>query len=357
MRLENPLETNIASILVFGPQILALTEDGTRLVVWDEKEEAVKSIIAFENGFTASMILHPATYLNKVLVASQEGAMQLWNIKTSYVFSSQTLQYLTTPAGNASSPSSLLCSDQNSMHGIPVRQHAEVWKILKVSGTITCFAQAAIDVIGIGFSTGEVVLHDIASNERIARFFMDGGAVRSLAFRAGEKVLATASASGAIAFWDLEEQALLHLLRGAHEGSVTHVEWIPGHAVLVSSGSDNAVKVRSSPAGRRHSLTSAAMDNGLGHGGPEAAQVPRGTHERAERVAVLRRGRQDAAERGADGPRCAHDERRARRALRRALAGRRQERQGMHAFVCVCWLIGCRRPRWACRRARSSSRR
>jgi hypothetical protein len=40
------------------------------------------SIIAFDPGFTATSILHPATYLNKVVVASSQGGMQLWNILT-----------------------------------------------------------------------------------------------------------------------------------------------------------------------------------------------------------------------------------------------------------------------------------
>ena len=52
-------------------------------------------------------------------------------------------------------------------------------------GTITCFAQAAIDVIGIGFSTGEMSVYDIHANELITRFFMEGGALRSVAFRNG----------------------------------------------------------------------------------------------------------------------------------------------------------------------------
>lgn len=38
--------------------------------------------IQFDIGFTAVMVLHPATYLNKVLVASSEGDLQLWNIRT-----------------------------------------------------------------------------------------------------------------------------------------------------------------------------------------------------------------------------------------------------------------------------------
>lgn len=41
--------------------------------------------IEFDNGFTATSVIHPATYLNKVLVASSQGTMQLWNIRAKYV--------------------------------------------------------------------------------------------------------------------------------------------------------------------------------------------------------------------------------------------------------------------------------
>lgn len=45
-------------------------------------EPSFSCTIQFDNGFTAVMILHPATYLNKVLVASGEGDLQLWNVRT-----------------------------------------------------------------------------------------------------------------------------------------------------------------------------------------------------------------------------------------------------------------------------------
>ena len=56
--------------------------------------------------------------------------------------------------------------------------------------------------------------------------------------------MATANAAGHIALWDLEENSLLHILRGAHDAAITHIEWIPGHPILVSSGEDNSIKVR-----------------------------------------------------------------------------------------------------------------
>lgn len=46
---------------------------------------ALQASIQFDPGFTATSIIHPATYLNKVLVASNEGSLQLWNIRTQCV--------------------------------------------------------------------------------------------------------------------------------------------------------------------------------------------------------------------------------------------------------------------------------
>jgi hypothetical protein len=47
--------------------------------------EVFHSQIQFEPGFTATHLLHPATYLNKVLVGGSDGSLQLWNIRTQYV--------------------------------------------------------------------------------------------------------------------------------------------------------------------------------------------------------------------------------------------------------------------------------
>ena len=101
------------------------------------------------------------------------------------------------------------------------------------------------------------------------RVFMQEGGIRSLAFRSGKsrpsgpvtildfltlsfyrlnqdgtQVLSAAASTGHIAFWDLSSGGkLLHVIRGAHEGATTAIEWIPGQPILVSSGEDNSVKV------------------------------------------------------------------------------------------------------------------
>ncbi|KAH9857144.1 Utp21-domain-containing protein [Lenzites betulinus] len=214
-RLTNPLESVLAHILIFGKQLLALTEDGSRMLIWDTENGALQDTIRFEPGFTAIMIHHPATYLNKVLVASSQGSLQLWNTRT------QTLIHTFSAA-------SLLTSPSNT-----------------TSSAITAMARSpAIDVVGIGFSSGEISVYDIRADERLMRMVMQDGGIRAMSFRSdGHPVLATASSLGHLALWDLNSGGrLLHLVRGAHDGAVTALEWVPGQPVLISSGEDNSVK-------------------------------------------------------------------------------------------------------------------
>lgn len=104
-RLENPLESAISTISVFGSRMLGITEDGSHLLVWDMESKGMPNstycwdILRAENldclelansiefgaSFTATHVLHPATYLNKVVVASSQGGLQLWNISTGWV--------------------------------------------------------------------------------------------------------------------------------------------------------------------------------------------------------------------------------------------------------------------------------
>ena len=104
-RLSNPLGSTLSSFIIFGNQLLALTEDGKRMLVWDTAEGGksinrlsishilkleivLQSTIEFDANFTATTLLHPATYLNKVLVGSSQGSLQLWNIRTQSVYPS-----------------------------------------------------------------------------------------------------------------------------------------------------------------------------------------------------------------------------------------------------------------------------
>ena len=42
-------------------------------------------------NFYITCLMHPSTYLNKILLCSKQGQMQLWNIKTKYVHTSSSI--------------------------------------------------------------------------------------------------------------------------------------------------------------------------------------------------------------------------------------------------------------------------
>ncbi|KAL5635715.1 hypothetical protein ACGC1H_004506 [Rhizoctonia solani] len=211
-RITNPLGTALSSMLIFGSHLLCLSSDGAHAIVWDKNTFELQGKLSFTNGFTAAHMLHPATYLNKVLFASSDGSMQLWNIRTATCLHTFVATNLSTMANG--SPITALCQSP------------------------------AVDVIGIGFASGECVLYDIRSDERVMRVFMEGAGVKAIAFRTdGHPTLATASATGHIALWDLNAQGrLMHIVKGAHSSSISAVQWIPGQPVMVTSGEDNNLK-------------------------------------------------------------------------------------------------------------------
>ena len=44
----------------------------------------------------------------------------------------------------------------------------------------------AIDVVGVGFASGEISVYDVRMDERLLRMVMQDGAIRALSFRSGE---------------------------------------------------------------------------------------------------------------------------------------------------------------------------
>lgn len=135
----------------------------------------LQSTIQFDPGFTATLVLHPATYLNKVLVSSVQGEIQLWNIRTQWVQKITISKWLInglilrTCIHKFSSSRLLTASSQTT------------------STAISALTQSpAIDVVGVGFVSGEISVYDIRADERLMRMFMDGGGIRALAFRSGK---------------------------------------------------------------------------------------------------------------------------------------------------------------------------
>ncbi|KAF6718815.1 WD repeat-containing protein 36 [Oryzias melastigma] len=192
-------------LLPLGDQLIS-SDCGGDVIVWDVQGGDIYLQLKFDPlSFAVSAIMHPSTYLNKVLLGSSQGALQLWNIKSSKLL-------YTFPGWSA---------------GVTALQQSP-----------------AVDVVGVGTATGRIIIHNIRLDETLMSFTQDWGPVCSLSFRTdGPPIVASASPQGHIAFWDLERRQLAAQQRHAHRTAVAGATFLHGEPLLVTNGADNAIKV------------------------------------------------------------------------------------------------------------------
>lgn len=217
---------DIRTITTFGTWIVACGH--SRLYVWTTSTFEYYTALqgSSHTTFTGALTTLP-TLLDKLLVGKQDGAIELWNV------SSGRLIHTFMPH-------------------------------LPGCGAVTVLEAAPVlHTVAIGYESGTVSLHDVRTDKAILTLDAShgGAAVDSITFRtdglgAGEEgrlpgVMATSSrSSGDITMWDLNNGGRKSgVLRGAHAspssaapGGVTRVSFLPGQAIMISSGLDNSLK-------------------------------------------------------------------------------------------------------------------
>lgn len=201
-RIEAPENDHIIHMITFGNYICATTTT-QQLLVYHSSTQELHTRIALRNNTEVTCLLHPPTYLNKVAIATSDGRIEIWNVRTgSMIFRSESF-------------------------GEPI-------------STIT--ASPVIDVVAVGLLDGSIIVYHLRADEVMIRVKQEGR-VNSIAFRTdGVQVMATANPAGDIAFWNLEKSKILHVLRSAHVGSIPSIQYLNGQPILVSSGADNAIR-------------------------------------------------------------------------------------------------------------------
>ncbi|CAH9085598.1 unnamed protein product [Cuscuta epithymum] len=196
-------------LLLFGDHILSVDVEGN-ILTWNFKgineNLAPAGHLLLEGKITPSCIMHPDTYLNKVIVGTQEGTLQLWNISTNkklYEFSRWG--------------SSINC----------------------------CISSPALDVVAVGCADGKIHIHNLRYDEEIVTFTHSSrGSVTALSFSTdGQPLLASGSSSGVISIWNLEKRRLQSVIREAHDSTVVSLHFFANEPVLMSSSSDNSIKM------------------------------------------------------------------------------------------------------------------
>lgn len=106
--------------------------------------------------------------------------MQLWNTRTKFValmmFPTSTISSFSFRTQIHQFPAARLLTNPN-VDASGSRGHGTA---------ITALVQSpAIDVVGIGYTSGEISIYDVRADERLMRMFMEGGGIRALGFRSG----------------------------------------------------------------------------------------------------------------------------------------------------------------------------
>ncbi|XP_073933073.1 WD repeat-containing protein 36 isoform X2 [Castor canadensis] len=189
----------------FGDHIISVDSDSV-LIIWHIYSEEEYLQLTFDKSiFKISAILHPSTYLNKILLGSEQGSLQLWNVKSN--------KLLYTFPG---------------------------WKV-----GVTALQQApAVDVVAVGLVSGQVIIHNIKFDETLMKFRQDWGPITSISFRTdGHPVMAAGSPCGHIGLWDLEEKKLINQMRNAHSTAIAGLTFLHREPLLVTNGADNALRI------------------------------------------------------------------------------------------------------------------
>ncbi|KAL1358979.1 hypothetical protein HN51_004208 [Arachis hypogaea] len=149
--------------------------------------------------------MHPDTYLNKVLVGSEQGPMQLWNISTK----------------------------------------KNIFEFKGWDSPITCCVSSpALDVVAVGCADGSIHVHNIRYDKELVTFtHSTRGFVTALSFCTdGKPLLASGGSSGVISVWNLEKKRLQSVVREAHDSVITSLHFFANEPVLMSSSADNSIK-------------------------------------------------------------------------------------------------------------------
>jgi U3 small nucleolar RNA-associated protein 21 len=194
----------VQRLLVVGVFLLSIADDG-KCIIWNLQSMTKQSEIIFPSDFHPSCIMHPDTYLNKVLVGSTEGIMALYNLRSKKL----------------------------------------VYEFPTFGSHIICVTQSpVVDVVGVGLADGRIVIHNLKMDKTVMTFTQTEGAVTTLAFRSDKHaLLCSGTPHGQIVLWDLTKRRLLNIFKAHHKGPVVHATFLHNEPVLVSAGSDNSIKM------------------------------------------------------------------------------------------------------------------
>jgi len=225
-RLEKEVEVTISPgavishLLVFGDYLVAASSDGdvnvfkkpSGGVIASEHYTTLRSINPQFDGHIVGMV-HPPTYLNKIVVATSSRL---------YIFNIRTAKTVFKTADDT------FGENLSSIETAP-----------------------ALDIVAVGSTTGSVFLYNLRSGKLLGDKIVASPAdvaakVVSISFRTdGSHHLVAGLNSGDLFFYDLSRKARVHVSRECHAqstGGVANAKFLNGQPIVVTNGGDNQLK-------------------------------------------------------------------------------------------------------------------
>lgn len=201
---QMPHGARVVQLIALGEHVLSLDSGGS-LRVWETRKPGVQYAQLELESFAPTVMAHPATYLNKILIGSASGALRLYNVRT------------------------LKC----------------VYEFASLNSAIRCIEQSpALDVLAIGLADGRLVLRNVLTDETVRVFAHADSPVLSVAFRTdGVPTLVTGSTRGRLAVWNLDAGALVTTMHNAHAADVSFVAFYREEPILITAAADNALRM------------------------------------------------------------------------------------------------------------------
>lgn len=194
---------------MFGGQLIAVDKLNT-LNCWEISTQELVSTIEFGlQSFQISSIVHPATYINKILLGSTQGQLQLWNLSKSKL----------------------------------------VYQFSGWDSCVNVLIQApALHIMAVGHESGLIVLHHLQNDCTLMKFSQEWGPVHCLSFRTDDAavkplLISASNTTGHLAVWNLGEQRLETQMRDIHQGSVVGCSFINKQPLLITNSMDNSLKI------------------------------------------------------------------------------------------------------------------
>ncbi|KAK9446881.1 Utp21 specific WD40 associated putative domain-containing protein [Limtongia smithiae] len=204
-------DTPLRKLLVFGSFVCVATDDAIYVFRFASADKATPpelytTIVLPPGVGSVVKLVHPHTYLNKIVVATVSYIL-LFNVRTG------TLVFQSTPFTDA------LLTDIDSA--------------------------PALDTLGLVFDDGTLQLYNLRYNKVLFELSCQQRTT-SVSFRSdGSAHIVVGTADGDLYFYDLNRKRRVHILRDVHtasHGGVVRVAFLNGQPVFVTAGGDNSLR-------------------------------------------------------------------------------------------------------------------